>query len=80
MQPEISYKAFNVVVAAFLLDISEFPSILYVYDASPYQWSFLEGHLEWYDILLIYALFIRGDISPRPAFPNLFICYLLTGL
>ena len=44
------------VVVAFLLDISELPSLLYIYDASPYQWNFLEGHLEWYDILLIYAL------------------------
>ena len=64
------------VVAVFLLDIFELPSLLYVYDASPYQWNFLEGHLEWYDILLIYALFIRGDISPWPASPTFsFVTY-----
>jgi len=61
------------VAATFLLDIFELLSLLYVYKASPYQWNFLEGHLEWWDTLLIYALFIWGDIPPRPAFPNLSI-------
>ena len=56
------------VVATFLLDISELSSLLYVYDAIAYQWNFLEGHLEWYDILLIYNMFTRGDIPPWHAF------------
>ena len=76
MRSRVSHRAFNAVVVAFLLDIFELPSPLYVYDASPCQWNFLEGHLEWYDILLIYALFIRGDIPPQHAFPIfLFVTY-----
>ena len=37
-------SAFNVVVAAFLLDISTFLSSLYVLEVHPYCWKFLEGH------------------------------------
>ena len=63
-------------VTTFLLDIFELPSLLYIYNASFYQCNFLEGHLEWYDILLIYALFIRGDIPPQHAFPTFsFVTY-----
>ena len=38
-------SAFNVVVAAFLLDISVFLTSLYVPEVHPYRWKFLEGHL-----------------------------------
>ena len=38
-------SAFNVMVAAFLLDISVFLSSSYVPEFHPYHWKFLEGHL-----------------------------------
>ena len=38
-------SAFNVVVAAFLLDISVSLSSSYAPEVHPYHWTFLEGHL-----------------------------------
>ena len=50
-----SCSAFNTVVTAF-------PSPQYIYDARPYHWSFLEGHLNYQDIYWSCSQFIRGDV------------------
>ena len=64
--------------SSFLLDISEFPSSLYLYDARPYHWSFLEGHLDCWNTYLSCIYHVRGDIPPRTTLPFLF-CSLNPG-
>ena len=45
------------------------PSLLYVYDARPYHWSSLEGHLDFQDIYLSCVWLIQGDIPPQTTLP-----------
>ena len=46
MRPEKQLQYIQCGSSSFSLDISKFPSSLYVYDARPYHWSFLESHLD----------------------------------
>ena len=64
--------------SSFPLDISEFSSSLYVYDARPYHWSFLKGHLDCWNTYLRCIYHVRGDIPPRTTLPFIF-CSLSPG-
>ena len=53
----------------FTFDISEFLSSLYVYDACPYHWSFLESHLDCWNTYLSCIYHIQWNIPPWTTFP-----------
>ena len=57
---------------SFSLDISMSSSSLYVYDARPYHWSFLEGHRDCWNTYLSCIYHVRGDIPPQTTFPFVF--------
>ena len=52
-------SALNVVVTAFLLDISAFLSSSYILEVHPYRWKFLEGRLKYLSTCLSNAPLIR---------------------
>ena len=52
-------SALNVVVTAFLLDISAFLSFLYTLEVHPYRWKFLEGRLSYLSTCLTDIHLIR---------------------
>ena len=49
MRPESLLQSIQCSDSSFPLDIFEFPSFLYICEAHPYHWSFLEGHRDYYD-------------------------------
>ena len=55
-----------------------FPSSLYVYEARPYHWSFLEGLRDCWDTYLSGIYHVQGDIPPRTTLPFVF-CSLSPG-
>ena len=54
------YSAFNVVIAAFSLDISVFLSSPYVPEVYPHRWILLEGHQSHQDTRVTDICSIRG--------------------
>ena len=52
-------SALNVVVTAFLLDISAFLSSSYILEVHPYHWKFLEGRLKYLSTCLSNTSLIR---------------------
>ena len=69
MRPEKWLQYIQCNGSNFPLDISEFLSSLYIYDARPYYWSFLKGHINYQDTHWNCSQFIREGITPRTTFP-----------
>ena len=68
MRPKKQLQCIKCGASSFSLDISEFPSSLYVYDACPCYWSFLKCHLNYQDTHWSCSQFIRGGIPPWTTF------------
>ena len=50
--------------SSFSLDIFESPTLSHIYEARPYQWSFLEGHSSCWNRHLRHTHHIRGGVPP----------------